>query len=191
MEFYLNYKGTLSTTGHAKLKFIYRRAFLKQLRELDEYYKTSGLPEHMGFSAEKLKVVGPFQFIPLVTRNSNLEVSLDIVLLSQTGPGGDKQSFGDVDNLLKVLIDGLRMAQNANEIRNELPGKGESPFLCLLEDDQVVKSIKITHNKYFFSSKEVVKKGRSGQEFFVLIKVKVAEKFPTWVYKLDVSANSS
>ena len=179
MEFYLNYQGTLSTTGHAKLKFIYRRAFLKQLKQLDEYYKANGVPDHMGFSKEKLKTVGPFQFLPLVTRNSNLEVDLDIVLLSQMGPGGDKQSFGDLDNLLKALVDGLRMAQNANEIRNEVPGVGETPFHCLLEDDQVIRNIQISHKKLFFASKASEKRGRA-QEIFALIKVKIAHKFPSW-----------
>ncbi len=179
MEFYLNYNGTLLTTGHAKLKFIYRRTFLRQLKELDEYYKSNGVPEHMGFSSSKIKEVGPFKFLPLVTRDSNLEVDLDIILLSQMGPGGEKQSFGDLDNLLKALIDGLRMAQNANEIRNEVPGKGEAPFLCLLEDDQVIRNIQISHKKLFFPTSGYVKKGRA-QEIFALIKVKVAQKFPSW-----------
>lgn len=178
MEFYLNYHGTLSTTGHAKQKFIYRRAFLKQLRELDEYYKASGVSEKMGFSADKIKSVGPFKFLPLVTRDEGLEVELEIVLLSQMGPGGNKQSHGDLDNLLKSLIDGLRMAQNANEIRSERPEKDETPFFCLLEDDQVIRNIHISHKKLFFSSKNFVK-GRS-QEIFALIKVKIAPKFPTW-----------
>ncbi len=179
MEFYLNFSGQLLTTGHAKLKFLYRRAFLEQLRELDEYYKANGVPEHMGFSPSKIKSVGPFKFLPLVTRDSNLEVDLEIVLLSQMGPGGEKQSFGDLDNLLKALIDGLRMAQNANEIRNEVPEKGETPFLCLLEDDQVIRNIQISHKKLFFPSKNVVKKGRA-QEIFALIRVKIAQKFPSW-----------
>ena len=146
---------------------------------MDEYYRTNGVPDSMGFSPEKIKTVGPFQFLPLVTRDSNLEVDLDIVLLSQMGPGGEKQSFGDLDNLLKALIDGLRMAQNANEIRNELPGKDETPFHCLLEDDQVVRNIHISHKKLFFPSKNMMKKGRA-QEIFALIKVKIAQKFPSW-----------
>jgi hypothetical protein len=179
MEFYLNYQGALSTTGHAKLKFVYRRAFLKQLKELDEYYKLNNIPEHMGFSMSKMKQVGPFKFLPLVTRDSNTEVDLDIVLLSQMGPGGEKQSFGDLDNLLKSLIDGLRMAQNANEIRNETPDFGEDPFFCLLEDDQVIRNIQISHKKLFFASKSTERRGRA-QEIFALIKVKIAHKFPAW-----------
>ena len=177
MEFYLSYQGVLSTTGHAKQKFLYRRVFLKQLRELYEYYKEHGIAEKIGF-VEKIKTVGPFQFLPLVGKESDQEVSLEVVLLSQMGPGGKKQSVGDLDNLLKSLIDGLRMAQNINEVRNEKPEEGEEPFFCLLEDDQVVKNIQISHRKLFFGSKKLVK-GR-GQEIFAFIKVTIAPKFPSW-----------
>jgi hypothetical protein len=188
MEFYLNYHGTLSTTGHAKLKFQYRRAFLQQLKELDLYYKLNKVPDEIGFSLKKLKVVGPFKFLPLVTRDSNLEVDLEIVLLSQMGPGGEKQSYGDLDNLLKALIDGLRMAQNANEIRNEVPGPGEEPFFCLLEDDQVIRNINISHKKLFFAAQKTGKKGRS-QEIFALIKVKIAPKFPLLLNLTDAATD--
>ena len=178
MEFYLSYHGSLSTTGHAKQKFLYRRTFLKQLKELDQHYKNNGVSERIGFSSDKLQRVGTFNFLPLVTRNGKQEVLLDITLLSQLGPGGSKQSAGDLDNLLKALIDGLRMAQNINEIRNELPETGEDPFFCLLEDDQVIRNIQVTHNKLFFPSKNFNK--AKGQEFFILIKVTIVPKFPDW-----------
>ena len=164
MEFYLKYHGSLSTTGHAKQKFLYRRAFMQQLKELDAYYKLHGVSERIGFVDEKIREVGPFAFLPLVTRDAGQEVLLDIVLLSHNGPGGNKQSHGDLDNLLKSLIDGLRMAQNSNEIRNEKPDKGESPFYCLLEDDQVIKNIRISHHNLFFSSQNR-KKGGGGRRF--------------------------
>lgn len=178
MEFYLNYHGTLSTTGHAKQKFLYRRTFLKQLKTLDEHYKVNGVSERLGFTEDKIREAGAFKFLPLVTRDGPQEVLLDITLLSQTGPGGSKQSHGDLDNLLKALIDGLRMAQNANEIRSELPEAGETPFFCLLEDDQIVKNIHISHNKLFFPSKNLNK--TKGQEIFALIKVTIVPKFPDW-----------
>ena len=178
MEFYLNYHGTLSTTGHAKQKFIYRRVFLKQLKMLDEHYKEYGVSKRLGFTSEKVRQVGPFEFFPLVTRDGNQEVMLDITILSQTGPGGGKQSSGDLDNLLKSLIDGLRMAQNSNEIRSELPEEGEKPFFCLLEDDQVIRNIQVSHNKLFFPSKNLNK--AKGQEIFALIKVTIVPKFPDW-----------
>ena len=178
MEFYLSFNGSLSTTGHAKQKFVYRRAFLKQLKKLDQHYKDNGVSERIGFTHDKLKRVGAFNFLPLVARDGGQEVNLEITLLSHLGPGGKKQSTGDLDNLLKVLIDGLRMAQNHNEIRNELPQEGEETFFCLLEDDQVIRNIQVTHNKLFFPSKNLHK--AKGQEMFAMIKVTIVPKFPDW-----------
>lgn len=175
MEFYLNYHGVLSTTGHAKQKFMYRRVFAKQLQELYRYYQGKNIPEAMEVLFKTTISVGPFQFLPLITNDSNREVDLEIVLLSQSGPSGGKQSVGDLDNLLKSLIDGLRMAQNMNEVRREKPTEGESPFFCLLEDDQVIRNITISHKKLFFPSKKPVP-GRA-QEIFALIKVKIVSKF--------------
>ena len=45
---------------------------------------------------------------------------------------------------MKTLIDALRMPKSANELRgNEMPGVGEDPFFCLLEDDDLVTAVTV------------------------------------------------
>ncbi len=53
-------------------------------------------------------------------------------------------SAGDLDNRLKTLIDTLRRPRNDRELRgNEIPGEGENPFFCLLEDDNLVTHLSV------------------------------------------------
>lgn len=174
MEIFLSYQGTISTTGHTRQKFTYRRAFLAQLKLLDAYLREQEAPESETFSPGKIRPVGAFNFLPLVTKSCKKVIDLEITLLSHAEPScNHNYPTGDLDNLLKALLDGLRMAQNKNEIRSELPGEGETPFLCLLEDDQMVRHINIRHDRLLFTEKKV------GQnEIFTLIKVSILPKFP-------------
>lgn len=176
MEFYLSLKGPISTTKHTQVKFQYRRYFLTQLRELQKHLCENGLPEEHLFSKSKMRHVQDFAFVPLVTKDAGYVVDLDIVLLSQSEPAClANYPTGDLDNILKALIDGLRMAQNANEVRKEKPQKGENPFYCVLEDDQIIRNIQIRHDKYLFPE---VKDLQGKKEVFALIKISVVPKFP-------------
>lgn len=181
MEFYLSYSGKLSTTGHARQKFKYRRHFQKQLRNVMLFQKENDLSGDLVFSKKKIKNVGDFSFLPLVGLDKKHVVSLDITLLSHQEPNNiHKLNSGDIDNRLKSLLDGLRMAQNNNEIRDHKPEEGEDPFLCLMEDDAIVKEINIRHDKLFFPLETDCKKRVCTQDLghvFVLIKVKIAPKF--------------
>ncbi len=175
-EFTLIFNGRLSTQSHTKMKFSYRRYFLKQLKELREHLIADGAPESCNFKAEDRIVVGPFTFCPLVTKASRKVIDLDITLLSNCEPGCCKEHpTGDLDNYLKVLIDGLRMAQTMNEVRDEKPLSGEGPFYTLCEDDQQIKSINISHYRNY-NAKEKGVRGK-GSEIFALIKVKISEKY--------------
>jgi hypothetical protein len=49
---------------------------------------------------------------------------------------GDER--GDLDNRIKTLIDGLRMPRQVSEMGGVVPGDGQDPMFCLLEDDKVV-----------------------------------------------------
>jgi len=85
-----------------------------------------------------VKSVGPFQFIPLIARAACLACKLDILLLERKEPGGIVHRGGDIDNRLKTLFDALRMPQHDQEVEGEQPERGECPFLCPLEDDDLI-----------------------------------------------------
>jgi hypothetical protein len=73
-----------------------------------------------------------FKFVPLVTRG--MSCKLDVLVLRRDEPYR-VIARGDLDNLLKTLIDGLRMPQQCSELVGQTPGKDDEPFYCLLEDD--------------------------------------------------------
>ena len=174
MKFYLSHVGNISTRGHVVEKFKLRRHFHTQLKTLHDYLIENDVPLEHSFCVEKLRHVEAFRFLPLVTKASKKVVDLDIVLLSHDEPASTKDyPTCDVDNMLKALLDGLRMAQNKNEIRNEKPKEDEDPFYSLLEDDQFVRNVTIKHDKLLFPVQKKSKKG----EVFVLIKVNISPKY--------------
>jgi hypothetical protein len=84
-----------------------------------------------------------YRFVPLVREEFSLFCSLDILFLRRDFPAG-VISAGDLDNRIKTLIDALRKPHNLNELRgNEMPGAGEDPFFCLLEDDDLVTALSV------------------------------------------------
>jgi hypothetical protein len=54
---------------------------------------------------------------------------------------------GDIDNRIKVLLDGLRMPNTDGEMGGFLIDSDEHPFFCLLEDDRLVSSISVTTDR--------------------------------------------
>lgn len=175
-ELILTYSGKLSTTSHAKMKFDYRRSFREQLERYQQHMLDDDAPAEMTFRPEDQRVVGPFVFHPLITKESRRVVDLDITLLSDFEPAcSATHPTGDLDNYLKAVIDGMRMAQSMNEVRSEKPKKDENPFKCLLEDDQQIRRINIQSHKNY-SRPQNYKNGK-GSEVFVIIKVKVCEKY--------------
>ncbi|WP_425987749.1 hypothetical protein [Afipia sp. DC4300-2b1] len=84
-----------------------------------------------------------YRFVPLVREETSLLCSLNILFLRRDTPGS-VISAGDLDNRIKTLIDALRRPKSANELRgNEIPAEGESPFYCLLEDDNLVTQLTV------------------------------------------------
>ena len=64
-------------------------------------------------------------------------------------PGGIVKNGGDVDNRLKVLVDGLRMPTEARELGSyqTIDPADEDPFYCLLEDDSLITGISVTTDR--------------------------------------------
>ena len=175
-ELVLIYDKTLSTTGHTKNKFGLRRHFHEQLKRLQKYLINDGAPPQFNFLPENRKVVGEFTFLPLVTKASRRQIDLEILVLSDCDAAcNSSYPTGDIDNYAKVLLDGLRMAQTQNEIRDHTPGESEDLLYVLMEDDQCVRNINITHHKNLYPHLDQTP--MRGREVFVVIKVKIFDKY--------------
>ena len=175
MQIFLSYEGITSTTGHVAKKFIYRRFFRSQLKELQAHLIERDCPDCMNFKAENMKQVGDFNFLPLVSNSCGKVIDFNITFLSHFEPGnGLSFPTGDTDNHLKALLDGLRMPNTMNEIRKEKPRKGEKVFHTLMEDDGLVRKINIDHQKLLFDSKRT---NRDLKKVFVLIEANIVPKY--------------
>ena len=88
-----------------------------------------------------------FRFVPVVSKSKSENCSLEILFLRRDAPGNLIRSGGDVDNRIKVLFDGLRMPQEHREVGGAVPGEGENPFFCLLEDDTLITEVHIVTDR--------------------------------------------
>jgi hypothetical protein len=175
MQLFLSYTGVTSTTGHVAKKFIYRRYFRPQLKEFQRHLCERDAPQEFCFNEENIKEVGDFKFLPLVTNACNKVIDFNFTFLSHYEPAnGLAFPTGDTDNHLKALLDGLRMPNTMNEIREEKPKKGEKIFHCLMEDDGIVRKINIDHQKLLFDRPG---KKKNEKEVFVLIEANIVPKY--------------
>lgn len=112
-------------------------------------------PESLAASPEQTKpfldwIADDYQrcngrFIPLVSEAGGFTCSLDILFLRRDNPGSLIQSGGDIDNRIKVLLDGLRMPKSVPELGG-IP-LDENPFFCLLEDDSLITKLSVTTDR--------------------------------------------
>jgi hypothetical protein len=85
--------------------------------------------------------------VPLVSEAGGFTCSLEILFLRRGQPGDLIASGGDIDNRIKVLLDGLRMPKDGAEFGGLAIDVGEDPFFCLLEDDNLVTNITVTTDR--------------------------------------------
>ena len=153
MEFRLTYRGPLKSTADVAAKQELRRHFHPQIKFLWEQLLKSrkdGTWNPLKFATDSevglLEHVGPFTFAPLVSqvRGWNAITELEILFLRPTPAGALLKHGGDLDNRIKVLLDGLRRPNNEAEMpRGDQPRDGEDPFHCLLQDDALVTGISV------------------------------------------------
>ena len=173
MDFRLIYKGSLPAAAsgkggsRAKDKHQLRKHFHKQLRELwkqhpdlrrqseSRYYSLHGSiyrtvapdgktwVEHLADNHQRCGG----RFVPLVTKEGGFTCSLDILFLRRDNPGNLIASGGDIDNRIKVLIDGLRMPDVVTELGGLPFDSDENPFYCVLEDDALITQISVTTDR--------------------------------------------
>ena len=115
-----------------------------------------------------------YQCVPLVTQELALRCSLDILLLR---PGEDKFIFeqGDIDGQVKTLFDALKIPKNLAEAGGTAPGKDETPFFCLLEDDKLISEVRVVSDRLLLLPHEREVKANDA---FAVIHVRINHKTP-------------
>ena len=161
MEFRLVYKGRLPSQGSgeaSQVKHEIRLAVHEQLQALwrehpvlQGWSKLDSVSEGKRTGADIL--ADNYQrcnmrFLPLVSNKSGLACALDILFLRRDPPGSPIITGGDIDNRLKVLLDGLKMPKEVSHLpRNWQPGPTHDPLYCLMEDDNLITEIKVTSDR--------------------------------------------
>ena len=153
MEFTLYYHGELHSNGGARHKHDLRKAFHGQLKELWQQHPLTLMQEYLQPSRDLANLLNPhwasllvekgaFQFAPLVSEQLHLVAELELFLLQPSEPGKILSQAADIDNRLKTLFDALQMP-DSNQMPEEPPSEGESPFFCVLENDRLITKVSI------------------------------------------------
>ncbi len=165
MDFRLVYRGPLKSSGNDVPKDFQAKKEhkhdirlklhpqIKQLWNYPPFNSNYGQPNATPYHVQYLNPqhergqhrVGNYKFVRLVRRDLKLTAELDILLLRREYPGPVLIQGGDLDNRLKTLLDALRVPKELQEIPENFNQKGdEDPLFCLLEDDDLITSIKLT-----------------------------------------------
>lgn len=180
MEFTLLYDGPLKTNGTAKQKQEIRRVFHPQLKTLWHQLPLNGLQDKLLKEKPKngeisiLQKVGKFTFAPLISEKLCVTAELNITFLRPEAPGSLITQGGDIDNRLKTLFDGLRMAKVESEIPNgDEPTPDESPFYCVLEDDSLITRVSVLTDR-------LLEPNQTENHVLLIIGVKTKITVGTW-----------
>jgi hypothetical protein len=165
VEFRLVYRGLLPAEGKGSSRGSEKNAIRRQFHpQLKTLWQDNAALSRVGdewapefpnttpqYKSALERIAGQYErcgygFIPLINKEWGIGLSLDILFLRRDQPGGLVKSGGDIDNRIKVLMDGLRMPQVRNEIP-ELLQPDENPFYCLMEDDSLITDISITTDR--------------------------------------------
>lgn len=182
MEFTLVYRGPLKATtrnnSRVDNKQEIRRWFHVQLKELwkqEPLNKTDASLLQVDAGEEKNLIhdIGGFQFVTLVSERICLVAELDILMLRPEAPGAIVTQSGDIDNRLKTLFDALKLPKGSELPKNDRPKDGETPFFCLLEDDNLITKLAVTTDRLLVPV-------TSTNDVELLIRVKTKATYVTW-----------
>lgn len=157
VEFKLIYDGQLRPSKRkptAVEKHDVRRQLHKQLKRLWEVkdHPLRGAVRELGGGvllgskvlAERFEMCG-YNFVPLVTEDHPLCVSLDVLFLRRDKVSALYLRGGDIDSRLATLFDGLRKPDNCGELPlGAAPDEDEKPFYVLLQNDSLVVDLRVT-----------------------------------------------
>ena len=210
MEFHLSYQGPLPACNSAREDFKtepkqrIRLEFAEQLAEHWNREYTLRLAKQRGFDvvplvdrkAEVTELIRynkmhfmvemcGYHWIPIVTRANGLTCEVEIVLNRRSEPGeifvtGD--DGGDLDNRLKILLDGLRIPLSVKECPGNLYGPGLQSNgqwlerISLLEDDSLISKITIEARRLNTQAKP--NQGTDWAEVLLLARLKTLHPTP-------------
>lgn len=160
VEFRLVYKGRLHAEGRGGAgsrnaeKHAIRLAMHEQLKALWNEHPVLVPWQTPGPERTTADVIADnwqrcnMRFLPLVNNRAGLACALDILFLRRDPPGSAIITGGDIDNRLKVLLDGLKMPRECSQIpQGWQPGPDQNPLYCLMEDDNLITEIKVTSDR--------------------------------------------
>ena len=159
MQFTLLYRGPLKSNARPKAKHELRQHFHRQLRQLWSTFPLKEYAEWLQPLSEKneisvLRAKHGFTFAPLVCKSMHAAAELDIRLLWPQAPGSIFSSGGDIDNRLKTLFDALKLPSESTALpAGVLPQRDESPFFCLLEDDNLITRVSVDTDRLLETTK--------------------------------------
>ena len=190
MEFRLVYKGPLPAQrgggggGRNTEKHQIRLALHGQLRTLwREHWFLSSWEKPEGAQGRTSADVMAdnwqrcsMRFLPLVNSKSRLACALDILFLRRDPPGSPIITGGDIDNRLKVLLDGLKMPKDCSQLPAKWqPEPTQNPLYCLMEDDSLITEIKVTSDRLLVPAAE--KEHRNDVELVVHVTTKIMNPY--------------
>jgi hypothetical protein len=194
MEFRLVYKGRLPAEGRGggagrnPEKHEIRLAMHEQLRVLwrehpalcawERPIPVSEVPSWQGRTRADVTADDfahcNMRFLPLVNSKLGLACALDILFLRRDPPGSPIISGGDIDNRLKVLLDGLKMPKECSQIPSGWqPKPDQNPLYCLMEDDNLITEIKVASDRLLMPMAE--DEHRNSVELVIHVTTKIVD----------------
>ncbi len=197
MEFRLIYGGSLIKAAgsgpgrRAWEKHQLRRHFHHQLKRLWEthpilrFYAQARHFQQGGFASTSVKhfttidsIAEHFEgYVPLVNEDFGMACELDVLFLRAEPAGhllNHDSSGGDIDNRMKVLLDGLTMPQKGQVKLKYDDDPDPVPMFVLPKDDGLVTSLRITTDRLLTSHDD-----SDSSEACVVINVNVKTADPT------------
>jgi hypothetical protein len=177
VEFRLIYRGPLHSNGNKDHKHAIRRCFHAQLKELwDQHSGLRALSDpNKNYRHKKepqIRLLNKkdhrYDFLYLIGESHGLSCAMDVLFLRRESPGGLFAYRGDLDNRLKTLFDALKSPNETDEITDEAPREGETPFFCVLSDDKYIDRLTITTDRLLTPMIE----GENKSDVFLVINVK-------------------
>jgi hypothetical protein len=127
---------------------------------------------------------GDVRFLPLVNSKAGLACALDILFLRRDPPGSPIITGGDIDNRLKVLLDGLKMPKDGSQLPPKWqPKPTQNPLYCLMEDDSLITEIKVTSDRLLVPAEEDEK--RNNVELVIHVTTKIVNPNAAFIVSVD------
>ena len=152
MEFTLYYKGKLKSNGNTKEKQRIRNYFSNQIKKLWDQEPLINFKQFLDDETDAFsRQIKGVKFSSIINNEFHYVADIDIVLLHNEPIYKMIKNGGDIDNRIKTLLDALKMPS-----RDEFPvmlreNNENDRIFCLLHDDSLVSSLKITAKQYLGS----------------------------------------